>query len=148
MRGITLLEILVAMGILVIVAVMIGSVFSNFSDSGKLIEAHSGLIGVLRDARSRTLASESSSNYGVHFQSDMAVLFRGNTYNAADPANEAYVLSDRAEISAIALSGGASNLIFTRLQGTTTASGTITIRSINNPSKIRTITILSSGGVQ
>ncbi|KKT42049.1 hypothetical protein A2W54_03380 [Candidatus Giovannonibacteria bacterium RIFCSPHIGHO2_02_43_13] len=148
MRGITLLEMLVAMGILIIAATMIESVFSNFSDSGKLIEAHSGLIGVLRDARSRTLASESSSNYGVHFQSDRAILFRGNTYNAADPANEAYVLSGRSEIGAIALSGGASDLIFTRLHGTTTASGTITIRSTNNPSKTRIITILPSGGVQ
>jgi len=147
-RGITLLEIIVALGILAFAATMIGSVFSNFSDSGKLIEAHSGIIGMLRDAKSRTLASELSSNYGVHFQSDRVVLFRGDAYNAGDSSNEDYVLSDRVEINAIALTGGASDIIFTRLQGTTTASGTVTVRSINNLSKTRTITVLPSGGIQ
>ena len=147
-RGVTLLEMLVAMGILVLAAVMISGVFSNFSDNGKLIEAQSGIIGLLRDARSRTLASESASNFGVHFQTDRAVLFRGDIYNSSDPANEDYVLSDRVEISAIALSGSATESVFTRLLGTTTASGNITLRLINNPSKIRTITILPSGAVQ
>ncbi len=148
MKGITLVEALVALAIVAVAAALIGSVMSSFGESNKLTEADSGIIGLLRDARSRTLASEANSNYGVHFENTRAVLFQGDIYNQASPSNEAYELPSSIEIYNIALTGGVSDLVFTRLYGTTTASGTVHLRSRNDPSKTKTISVYSTGGIQ
>lgn len=148
MKGFTLLELIVSMAIIVLAATLIGSVMSSFGESSKLTEANSGIIGLLRDARSRTLASQFSSNFGVHFENTKAVLFQGNVYNQASATNEAYFLPSSIEINAISLTGGASDVVFTRLYGTTTASGTISLRSRNDNTKTRTISIYSTGGIQ
>ncbi|OGF62775.1 hypothetical protein A2662_00215 [Candidatus Giovannonibacteria bacterium RIFCSPHIGHO2_01_FULL_45_33] len=148
MKGFTLLEILVSMAIIVVLSALIFSVMSSFGESNKLTEANSGIIGLLRDARSRTLASEFGSNFGVHFENTKAVLFRGDVYDSASPANESYLLPPSIEISAIDLTAGAVDTVFTRLYGTTTASGTVTLRSRSVPAKIHTVSIYSTGGIK
>ena len=148
MKGFTLLEILVAIAIIVLVTTLLGYVLSSFGESNKLTEADLGVIGMLRDARARTMASKSSSNYGVHFETTKAVLFQGNIYDQGNALNESYVLPSGTEISAITLTGGATEVVFTRLYGTTTASGTVTLISKKDSSKTRTVTIFSTGGIK
>lgn len=148
MKGFTLLEVLVSMAIIVLVTTMIDSVMSSFGESNKLTEAQSGIIGLLRDARSRTLASEANSNFGVHFENTKAVLFQGDVYDQAASSNEGYILPSSIEINSFVLTGGSSEVIFTRLYGTTTASGTVNLRSMRNNSLTRTVTVNSSGGIK
>lgn len=146
MRGVTLLEILIALSILVLMSVFLFGAFAEFQTMSTLVEAKSEIVGMLRDARTRTLASRNNTNYGVHFEETKAVLFEGNTYNALAPSNEAYQLRF-ARISAINL-GGASEIVFARLSGITSASGNIILESTRNASKTETITILATGVVQ
>lgn len=148
MRGITLLELLIVIAVMILVSFLISGVFSSFRATNVLIEADSGVIGLLRDARSRTLAGELNSNFGVHFENTKAVLFKGDIYNASAPENEPYILPGMIEINNINLTGGATEVIFTRLFGTTTASGTVSLRSRSNTSKTRTVSIFSTGGIQ
>ncbi len=147
-KGITLLELIIALAIIALVAVLIGGVFSSFRTNNVLTTADSIVVGLLRDARGRTLASESNSNYGVHFVNTKAGVCKGDSYNAASSTNEADLLRFDREISSINLTGGASDVVFTRLYGTTTASGTITLRPKSDTSKTRDISILSTGGIQ
>lgn len=147
MRGFTLLEILISVAILAIVATMFVGVFGGWRASGDLEDARSNIIGMLKDARSKTLASESNAAYGVHFETLKTVLFKGAVYNALDPANKNYILPSSAEISNINLTGGAVDTVFTRLLGTTTASGTITIES-KRDQNTRVITIFATGNTE
>jgi type II secretory pathway pseudopilin PulG len=148
MKGLTILEILVSISLLLLIATLTLTVMSSFGESSTLTEANSGVIGLLRDARARTMASQTSSNYGVHFENTQAVLFVGDSYDQASATNEEYLLPSRIEISDINLTGGSTNVVFTRLNGTTTASGTISLRARNNTAKTQTISIYSTGGIK
>lgn len=144
--GISLLEAIISIAILTVTATILMSAFGSFRAASDLTEAHSSIAGILKDARGKTLSSENKSNYGVHFQSDQAVLFKGNSYNPSDTNNDIYLLPTSIEISSVSLTNGAVDAVFTRLLGTTTAYGTITLRSLRN-SSTKTITILQSGNI-
>ena len=148
MKGITLIELLVSISIIAVIATIFISAFSTFRENSQLSEAQSAIIGLLKDARSRTLSSQNKSNYGIHFETAKAVLFKGNAYNPADTSNEPYFLPTSVQISAINLTGGAVDTVFTRLLGTTTASGTVTISSKRTGGSFRVITILGTGNAQ
>ena len=144
--GFSLLEVLISIGILAVTATILMSTFGSFRAANDLTEARSNVLGLLKDARGKTLSSENKSNYGVHFQNDRAVLFKGNSYNPSATDNDIYLLPPSIEISAVSLTNGAVDTVFTRLLGTTTAYGTITMRSLRN-SSTKTITILPSGNI-
>lgn len=145
--GFTLIELIISITIISIVVVLITSGFNSFRESSHLTEAHSAILGTLRDARSRTLSGEKNTQYGVHFETNRIVLFAGSSYDSGFSSNEVYNLPSLARISSINL-GGATDVIFVRLTGSAPASGTITLQSIPNNSKIKTITIFSSGNTE
>lgn len=145
--GFTLIELLISIAVIAVVAVLVVSGFSSFRESAQLSEAQSGILGVLRDARSKTLSSEKNTQYGVHFETSRAVLFSGSSYNAGSASNEPYILPPNTRISLINL-GGPIDVVFARLSGSASVSGIITIESISNTSKTKTIAILSSGAVE
>lgn len=146
MRGVTLLEIIVVLGVLAAVSAVLVGAFAEFREASAVVEAKSEIIGILRDARVRTLASRNNTNYGVHFEETRVVLFEGGTYSAAVPSNETHQLYS-SRIVAIVL-GGASEVVFERLSGAASASGTIILSATRNASKTETVTILATGVVQ
>ncbi|KKS96738.1 hypothetical protein A3B05_00185 [Candidatus Giovannonibacteria bacterium RIFCSPLOWO2_01_FULL_43_160] len=148
MKGITLIELLVSISIIAVIATIFISAFSTFRENSQLSEAQSAIIGLLKDARSRTLSSQNKSNYGIHFETAKAVLFKGDIYNSADASNEPYFLPTAVQIGAINLTNGVVDTVFTRLLGTTTASGTVTISSKRTGGSFRVITILGTGNAQ
>ncbi len=146
-KGFTIIESLIGIAIIAIIATIFVSLFGSFRGTSELTEVHTTIVGMLEDARARTLAAESNSAHGVHFETARAVLFRGNSYNASASSNEPYLLPGTVTISTISL-GGPADVVFTRLVGTTTASGTITLQSVSDVTRTRTITILSTGIVK
>lgn len=102
------------------------------------------IIAALQLARNKALASENDSNYGVHFESNKYVLFTGSTYSASAPDNEVHELKSTVEVHDINLVGG-SDVVFDRVQGTTSNSGSVGVRLINDSTNSRAITVLASG---
>ncbi len=147
-KGFTLLEILLGIGIILLVVVLLSSSLSNFRENNLLTEADATILGLLRDARPRTLASSGNTTYGVHFEETKAVLFKGASYNAADSSNEIYLLPGILNISLINLGGGLVEVIFQRLSGGASSFGTITIISRGDSSKNRVVTILATGSIK
>lgn len=145
--GLTLIELLISIAILAVVAILVTSGFNSFRESTQLNEAHSAILGMLKDARSRTLSSEKNTQYGVHFETSQVVIFSGSSYSSGFSSNEPYTLPSLARISSINF-GGSADIVFARLTGSASANGTITIESFSNPSKTKTITIISSGVVE
>ncbi len=146
-KGFTFLEMLIGVAIIGVVATIFASSLSLFKESSQLDESQVALVGLVRDARGRTIASENNASYGVHFEQTQAVLFQGVSYNSLSVSNEPYILPSFVQISAISLAGG-SDVLFQRLSGTTTNSGTVTLQSKNNVSRTRIITIYTIGNVK
>ena len=146
-NGLTAIEFLVGFAIIAFLTSFIWYAFSSFRDAGALDEASAAVLSLLRDARARTLSSQGNTTYGVHFEETKAVLFSGAAYNSADASNEPYIFSTSVKISAINL-GGPADVIFQRLTGAASASGTITLQSKKDSSRTKTITILATGNIQ
>lgn len=143
--GFTLIEIVVAIGMMAIIGATLFIGFGKATESADLKTSAFKVVDALQFARTRTLASLASSQYGVHFEQTQYVLFRGATYNALDPDNIVYPLFSRVEIANITLAGGGSNVVFDRITGKTAQNGTLSVRLIADPSKLKTIEISSAG---
>lgn len=145
--GITFIELLISIAIITVLVILVISGFNSFRESAQLNEAHSTILDMLHDARSRTLSGEKNTQYGMHFETNQAVLFSGASYSSGFASNEPYTLPPLSRISSINL-GGPVDIVFARLTGVASASGTIIIESTPNPSKTKTITVFSSGNIE
>lgn len=146
-KGFAVVEILVVLGILGIIILIALPNFSTFRETETLTAATRDVLSSLNKARSDTLASIDSSEYGVHFQSDQVIIFKGQNFSAADPDNESIEISWPATISNVTLggqSGTSGDVYFNRLTGASSTTGTVTV-STANLSKV--ITISATGAV-
>ena len=143
-RGVTLLEILIVIGILVVVTTLLIAAFGSFKKQKPLDGGVALLVAMLTDARSRTLASQNDSVWGVHIEVNRFVLFRGSVYTSGAADNEAASLPPEVEVSATSLSGGGSDVVFARLTGTTSKSGSVTL-ILTNASTTEVVIIAPSG---
>ena len=145
--GIALVEILVVIAIIVLILLVVLPPFSSIKEGQVLDNAVENVISALNKARTQTLSSLDSSEYGVHFESDQIVTFKGKVFSANDPDNESVEITSPATISDVTLggvSGPEGELYFARLSGVPDKSGTVTV-SVAGNSKI--ITISSTGTV-
>lgn len=147
-KGFSLTEILIVVAISIVLLTIVVSAFSGFNKNQSLNSTVSEVTSVLNEARALTLASYDNKAYGVHFQSDKVILFKGNSFSSSDPSNKTTTISSKISISDITLSGGGDNIIFQRLTGKTSQNGTITLSLISDPSKSKTITVEVSGIIE
>jgi prepilin-type N-terminal cleavage/methylation domain-containing protein len=146
-KGITISEILVAIAVIGVLAVLVLPGFAKIRRVQALKSATEDIVSVIGKAHSQTLSSLNSSEYGVHFSSDELVLFKGTSYSENNPDNENIEIISPASISSINLTGGAVSLHFDRLNGLPNVSGTITVGVPGSSSKIITISATGSASV-
>lgn len=144
--GFTLIEALLALGILAVLASVIASGTANFRESSALGQAVDEAIGMLREARARALGAEGGTVAGVHFASSSITRFRGATYLAGAPGNVVFALPGSLEISAITLSTTTGSVAFRRLTGEAAATGTITFLG-KRSGRTQSVRIIDSGAV-
>jgi prepilin-type N-terminal cleavage/methylation domain-containing protein len=145
--GFTLVEFLVVLAIITLITGIIASVFVSFRNQQALGKDVEMVIEVLRQARSQTLTSQNSSQYGVHFSSSGVTLFTGASYSAGNVTNQNYFLTSSDTIVTINLAGGGSNLVFQRLSGETSQNGSVVLTSLAT-SKTKTVTIYKTGLIE
>ena len=145
--GLTIVELLVSLAILLIVVVIISGAFIDFRKNQALIMDTDTIVGTLRQARNQTLSSKDSSLYGVHFSSQEITLFVGGIYDEEDPDNQEFVLSSTDLTLNTNLFGGGDDVIFNRLTGETSQYGTITVTS-SGLSKSKIVTIYKTGLIE
>lgn len=144
MKGFSLLEIIGAFAVLLVITAIVVGGFLRFKRGSELTLVKEHALSQLREAKTRTLASRDNAAWGARFEIDRVILFK-ETYSAGDPKNETVMMPNAVEISAVALNGGGSDVIFKRLTGETDQYGTITMRLKAEPTKTRAITITSTG---
>lgn len=146
--GMTMIELLVALGILSFLFMMTTKTFQT-ANSGEALDTNALKVSAeLNEARSLTLSSKNADQFGVHFATSSITLFEGTSFVSGSATNTVSTLNPLVQISSITLSGGGSDVIFQRLTGKTSQSGTITLSLIGSPSSTKTITIYATGIVQ
>ncbi|MBI2109065.1 MAG: prepilin-type N-terminal cleavage/methylation domain-containing protein [Parcubacteria group bacterium] len=144
-RGLTLIEIIISIGILVVIGTIGTGAFSSFKKSSDLVSAADIVVNNLIQARSKTLSAEEAKQYGVHFETDKIVFYSGTTYIAGASDNKETTLPKTIEISSVALNGGGADTLFKKLTGETDNDGVVTVRLKSDTSKTKTIHIRPVG---
>lgn len=145
-KGVTLVESIIVITIIVILTAVMLPQFSKIKNLQIVKNASLDIVSSLNKAQSQTRASLNSSSYGVHFESNRIIIFRGTSYVANDSVNNTIIdIIQPAVISNISLSGGAMDLYFYRLSGLPSRTGTIVVSISGNASLTKTITISATG---
>ena len=140
-NGMTALEVIIVIIIFIIITSAVLAQFSKLKEAQSLKSATSEIISAIARAQTETLGSVDSSEYGVHFQSDKVIIFKGTTYSSGSSSNETILISSPVSISNVTLggvSGVSGDMYFNRLYGVPSATGTVTV-STSSTSKIITI---------
>lgn len=142
-RGFTALEILISLAIMALLIVVSIGAFSKVRNAKSLDSAVESTFSLIREARSRALASEDGSQFGVYFEAGRAVLFKGTAFTEGDPNNKIYGLPNVAEIFNINFL--ASSTVFKRLTGDAENPGNVSIRLKSDPARAKTIFVNEVG---
>jgi len=146
--GVTLLEVVVSMTILLILATIGMWYFMRARGDEALNKDRQGVVAILAEARALSLSSKNAIKYGVHVEGSEIILFEGDIYDAGDPDNKTHTLNSAVQISAHSLNGGGDEIIFKRLTGETDEFGVIQLSLINDALSSTTITINNLGVVE
>lgn len=143
--GFSLIEALIVIAAMALLTTVSVVGFQNFNRHEALGKDAAKVVAVYEEARALSLGSKNASVYGVHAETSRVVRFKGSSYVAGNADNESEPLNSLVWISSISLSGGAVDTVFSRLGGTTTASGTLTLALRADPLQTKTITIYATG---
>lgn len=143
-KGLTILETIIALSALALLVAIILPSFATMRNNQVLKSSVREVTSALERAQFLSISSVDSSEYGVHFEANQIVIFKGTVYSAISPDNEIISISYPASLTSIILSGGGSDVYFDRLSGGPNKTGTVTIVS---GSVSRTITITATGAI-
>ena len=133
---------LVVLAIIGTLAGVVSLSFSKFGQQQSLDKDTLTALAVLNEAQSAAESSKNFSSWGVRIGTSTLTLFQGS-YGTGN------VLYSFSSYSAMSTSSGiGTDIIFSNVSGSTAASGTITVYTINNPSKTATIRVFSTGQVE
>ena len=147
-KGFTLLEILIVISILLIIISIVVGPFSSFRNRSVLNAEIENITTLLSEARSKTLTSLADSEYGVHFETNRIVFFKGTLFTEPDADNQEIIFNPVVSISDISLTGAGVDVIFDRLTGKTDEDGTITIELISDSTINNVVHIYSTGSIE
>ncbi len=142
-QGITAIELLVVMGIVLVIGAITVPSLVSFRKDQALQNTTNAIVSLLQEARAKTLASYNNTVYSVVVDTTSATLFTGTIYNAQEVTNKIVSYESPVVRQSITLSGGGSTIIFDRLKGTTAQHGTLVVGITGGASK--TITLSPSG---
>jgi len=145
-QGFSVIEILVVLAVLMIVSGLIVPGFNFFRRQNSLNATAQEIINALRLSQNKTLASEGNSSFGIYFESDKYIIFKGAAYIESSSDNEIHNIDDSLKISAIDLNIPPA-VVFERLTGNTTNYGTITLERIDDFSQNKIIFVDPSGSI-
>jgi len=145
-KGFTLLEILIVLAILASILGISLQVLQNLYQDSALKAGASEVYGALVSARSDTLSAQNDMVYGVRISTSTVTRFSGVTYTPGNSTNKVYAF-EKGVLATSSLIASGTNIIFERLTGQPSATGTIYIRDIQGAGTT-TIVIHASGLIE
>jgi type II secretory pathway pseudopilin PulG len=126
-RGFTILEMVFVIAIIILIAATFTQIFQGIRSRHGIQETAVQIIGMIHEARAKTLSGTNNVPYGIHFESGKVSLYQGATYSESTPTNDTFLLPPSVHIGAITFTGGATDVVFAQLTGIPSATGTIRI---------------------
>ena len=143
-KGINLIEVLIVIAIISVLVVVIIPKLNIFRTLQSLQNSTTDVFSVINTARTNTMSSLDSKQYGVHFANNQVIIFEGTTYSAGAGSNVITNISAPSSISTISLTGGVTDVYFSRIYGAPNVNGTIILSA---DSYTKTITISPTGHI-
>lgn len=143
-KGFTIAEIVVAMVIVTLIGTISLTTFVSARKSKELITLSNQVYAVLERAKADAIASKNGQAAGVKFSTSTYVYFAGNAYDSANPNNRIYQVGSRYQITTT-LPSSDKSVVFSRLYGAASATGTIDIADASTPTRHRQIVIGNLG---
>ncbi len=140
----TLMEILIAIAIIMVLSALTYGTFNTIGATKAIDTNTQQALLELQKARSLALASKNETQFGVHFATSTITLFEGPSY-ASSATTTPTSLNSAVTITSIALTGGGSDVIFDRLTGKTSQSGTVTLTVTGKLTQSKTVKIYATG---
>lgn len=144
-EGFTMMELLMGIVIISIVGGIVSLTFSNLNSGLALEKSAASALSILDEARSMTLSSVDSSQYGVRIEEAQLIRFKGASYSAADPNNRPSPFNALVGVRNISLAGGGSSVVFKRLTGATAEYGSFEIYLRSATATYKRITVSATG---
>ena len=144
-KGASLIEILAALAFVMLLSATALAAFSQFRTRKTMDAAMEKVLAAFSQAHLDTISSRNNKQYGVHLAPDQTVYFAGPAYATGTVTNIVYKLNPTIEIYNISLAGGGTDVLFNRLTGGTSQSGTFEVRAKGN-SAIRTLVTVNGTG--
>lgn len=141
-RGFSLIEILLSVVIIGMLVGMSLPVYQSYQSRNDLDIATEGVANMLRRAQAYSKGMNDDSQWGVHVVTGSATLFKGATYASRDTT-----LDEINTIPASFTVTAGSDILFTKLYGVPSATGTIVTITSPNTNDTRTVTINGKGMV-
>ncbi len=141
------MEILVVIGVFMVIMSISFYYLSGFNKKEALEKDVAGLTALIRNARLLSVASKDAQLFGIHLDTDKAVLFEGSTYTPGGEDERVIVFSKQVYMSGYALNLGTPDIVFSRLVGNTQNYGDITL-SLKDDSASSTISVLQTGVIK
>lgn len=144
-NGFTAIEAVIVLTIIGVLSLIVYYSLGNFRNQQTVKIGAVGVAAFLSETRNLTLASRDDNQYGAHLESGRVTRFVGSVYSPSDPKNEVYNLDVKLTLSPINLSGGATDIVWSRLSGEASAFGDITVALSSNPSILRKVQVSKTG---
>jgi len=144
-RGVTFLELVIVVAVLLIIFVSIMGNFQAFQRRTVLSSSAEQAQSYLREAQNRAITRQDDKDWGVRVNSSSLELFDGNAYGSATNIETLAVSASVTVTHSLQPTPGTTqDIVFTRLDGKTVNSGTITL---TQGTESFTITISTSGNI-
>ena len=152
MKGFSLASLIVSIAIIGILFTVSIPVFNSFYKKSDLREGTEMVIGAVKLALTRTLASQGESQWGVYFtnlsEPDSFILFKGPDYSTRETSEDrVYYVPEETEFTDMDVNGTTTEVVFERVTGTTNNFGSIALALISDNTSSSTVFIDSSGQV-
>jgi prepilin-type N-terminal cleavage/methylation domain-containing protein len=149
MRGFTIIEFLIVLGVLAMILTLSYASFSFLTKKGDLNSSTNNVFSALTLVKNKTIASEGAKQYGIYFDTNLSpnkfIIFQGSNYASREISfDEIHFLPKGIEFSSISFSGIGNEVVFNRLEGNTNNSGSIVLHSLKTDN-IETIYVYPSG---
>ena len=149
-EGYSILEYILVILLLGIVFGLTSAAYFNWRENVLLKNNKEEMRSYLLRAQQLATAAASSTDWGMHLETDSYTLFQGNTYNPADPDNIVRFLQgsnilDPDTSLSDGMGGYTPDLVFIKFTGQTVNTGTISIIIPNQASILTSINIESLG---
>lgn len=141
-QGFTIIELLLVVAIITIVATFAIESFIEYRDTQSARAVVVDLSSIFNETKQKTLSSETSTQLGVYFSTSTIVVFEGASYNPVASGNIIHSFPNT-DID-VQLSDSSDQVVFARLTGVPSATGTIEIGHTRLNSTT-TIGIIGSG---